>query len=122
MANIVTLALVVAGVIHILPLSGAFGETRLYLLYGLRIDDPNLLILMRHRAILFAILGAFLIFAAFRPHLQTLAITAGLVSALAFLWLAWSTGSYNGNIGKVVLADVIATISLLAAAGINFFR
>lgn len=109
-------ALVVAGLIHLLPVSGVLGGERLAALYGLALDDPNLQILMRHRAVLFGLLGAFLLLAAARPAWQPLAYVAGLVSAGAFLLLAWSVGGYNPLIGRVVLADVVATACLLAGA------
>ena len=44
------LALVVVGVIHLIPLSGVFGVDRINSLYGISIDDPDLSILLRHRA------------------------------------------------------------------------
>ena len=67
---LVSAMLMVVGVIHLLPLSGVLGGARLVSLYGISIDDPNLEILMRHRAVLFGLLGAFLIYAAFKPPFQ----------------------------------------------------
>ena len=46
-------------------------------LYGIPIDEPNLAILMRHRAVLFGLLGVFMLIAAFRPLYQPLALIAG---------------------------------------------
>jgi hypothetical protein len=56
--------LLIVGIIHLLPLSGVLSAHRLQILYGIVIEDPNLEILMRHRAVLFGLLGAFLIAAA----------------------------------------------------------
>jgi hypothetical protein len=106
-------SLVVVGVVHLLPLAGEFGSARLAALYGLPFDDPNLAILMRHRAVLFGLLGSFLIFAAFRPALQPLAFFAGFASVVLFLWLAWSVGGYNEQVGRVVAADVAALVCLV---------
>jgi hypothetical protein len=71
---------------------------------------------MRHRAVLFALFGAFLVYAAFKPSFQVVAILGGIVSATAFLWLAMTTAEYNSSITKVLYADVIAIICLLVAA------
>ena len=105
--------LIVVAVIHLLPLTGALGSERLAALYGLSFTEPNLAILMRHRAVLFGLLGAFLLLAAFRPALQAIAFIAGFVSVLSFLWLAWSTGGYNAQIARVFTADIVALICLL---------
>lgn len=59
MRHLVSTMLVVVAVIHLLPLSGWFGPERLTALYGLPFDEPNLAILMRHRAVLFGLLGVF---------------------------------------------------------------
>lgn len=71
MRHLVSAMLVIVGVIHLLPLSGVLGVGRLAALYGVSISDPNLSVLMRHRAVLFGLLGAFLVFAAFKPTFQT---------------------------------------------------
>ena len=62
--------LVIVGIIHLLPLVGMLGGERLSALYGLRFDELNLLILMRHRAVLFGLLGTYLLYAAFQPAHQ----------------------------------------------------
>jgi uncharacterized BrkB/YihY/UPF0761 family membrane protein len=108
MKNLVSAMLVVVGVIHLLPLSGFLGSERLALLYGLQFNEPNLEILMRHRAVLFGLLGAFMVFAAFNPAYQTVAFIGGFVSVVSFLYLAWSVGSYNEQVGRVFIADVVA--------------
>ncbi|MFM8780993.1 MAG: phosphopantetheine adenylyltransferase [Gemmatimonadota bacterium] len=105
--------LVVVGVIHLLPLSGVFGGGQLSALYGLPFDEPNLVILMRHRAVLFGLLGLFLCVAAFRPAWQTIAFVAGFVSVVSFLWLARSIGGYNASLARVVVADIAALVCLV---------
>ena len=120
MQRLIAALLVVVGVIHLLPLSGVLGPARLGVLYGLAFDDPNLAILMRHRAVLFGLLGAFLVYAAFRPVLQPLAFIAGFISVGSFLWLAWSTPGYNASIGRVVAADWVALACLLVATAAFF--
>ena len=97
MQYVVSAMLVVAGVIHLLPLSGVLGSERLASLYGLSFDEPNLAILMRHRAVLFGLIGSFLLFSAFQPALQSIAIVGGIISVVSFLYLAWATGSYMSS-------------------------
>lgn len=116
MDKVVTALLVLVGVIHILPVSGVLGAERLAALYGVTLGEPNIEILMRHRAVLFGLLGLFLLYAAFQPSLQALAIVAGLVSVVSFMAIAWSVGGYNDSVRRVVVADVVAIIALLAAA------
>lgn len=111
--HVVSVTLVITGVIHLLPLSGVLGADQLARLYGLPFHEPNLEILMRHRAVLFGLLGAFLIAAAFMPVLQTAAFIAGFVSVVSFLWLAWRVGGYNPHISRVVVADGVALVCLL---------
>lgn len=114
---LVSILLIVAGVIHLLPLAGVLGAERLTQLYGVPIDEPNIELLMQHRAVLFGMLGAFLLYAAFRPAHQRLAVLAGLLSATAFLVLAVAIGGLNDRVQRVVVADVVAIVCL-AIAGI----
>jgi hypothetical protein len=119
MRQIITVLLIIVGVIHLLPVTGVFGRQQLVELYGLPVDEPNLEILLRHRAVLFGMLGLFLIVAAFMPALQLHACTAGLLSVGSFLWLAWSVGDYSPQIQRVVVADSIALLCLIIAIAIH---
>jgi hypothetical protein len=113
MRYVISTMLIIVGIIHLLPLSGVLGSDRLAALYGLPFDEPNLAILMRHRAVLFGLLGLFLIFAAFQPAYQWLAFIAGMLSVVSFLWLAWSVGGYNPQLARVFMADLLALACLL---------
>ena len=112
--------LTLAGIIHLFPLPGVLGAGQLTRLYGVSADDPNLGILLRHRAALFGLLGALLIAAAFRPDLRAVALIAGLVSTVSFLVIAWGVGGYNVQVARVVVADLLAVVLLLVAAGIEW--
>ncbi|MFN8987812.1 MAG: phosphopantetheine adenylyltransferase [Burkholderiales bacterium] len=116
MRYLVSAMLVVVAIIHLVPLSGLLGTERLAVLYGIQIEEPNLAILMRHRAVLFGLLGVFLLYAAFRPTFQPAAFVAGFVSVLSFLYLAWSVGGYNAQIGRVFTADIVALVCLVVGA------
>lgn len=113
MRYVVTVMFIVVAIIHLLPLQGLLGGARLGALYGIPVDEPNLAILMRHRALLFGLLGAFLLYAAFQPALQPLAFVAGFASVISFLWLAAAVGNHNTLIARVVTADWVALVCLL---------
>lgn len=116
------LGLLLVGAIHLLPLSGVLGSARLKMLYGVPCDETNLEILMRHRAVLFGLLGAFLCYAAFRPDIQLLAFIGGFASVGSFIWLAWP--EFMGGrreqvcttqVRRVVVIDLIALVVLVIA-------
>jgi hypothetical protein len=113
--RIITGLMLVVAVIHLLPISGFFGVEQLASLYEIKITDGNLEILMRHRAILFGILGGFLAYAAFTPAIQPIAFLAAFISVASFFFLSFSVGEFNDAIRKVVIADIVASVSLLGA-------
>lgn len=117
MRYVITVTLLVVSIIHLLPLSGALSNERLKVLYGIPFNEPNLEIVMRHRAVLFGLLGTFLFYAAFQPKIQLLAFIAGFVSVVSFLWLAWSVGNYNTQVGRVLVADIAALVCLVVGLG-----
>lgn len=112
MQTIITLLFVVAAIIHFLPFIGVLGAGQLTKLYGLPFDEPNLVILMRNRAVLFGLIGAFMAYAAFYPLLQSLALISGLVSFGSFVLLAWSRGAINQRLKRVVVMDIVGLICL----------
>ena len=121
MRAIVTVLLLLAAAVNLLPVLGAFSTARLEALYGVVVQDPNLAILMRHRAVLFAIVSGLLVLAAFHAPARALAIPAGLVSMLAFVALAGSVGEYNPLLRRVVIVDVVASLALVAAAVLDLW-
>jgi len=109
-------ALLVAGIIHLLPVPGVMGVSTLARLYGIEVNDPNTAILLQHRALLFGVLGVLMLSAIALPWLRVTALTVALFSAASFIVVAMAVGGYNAAIGRVVVADVVA--SVLLAAGL----
>ncbi len=114
--------LLVAGIIHLIPLTGLFGAGRLAALYGLEIRDPSLRILLQHRAVLFGMVGGILIFAAVQPSWRPVALLVGLISAVSFLLIAQRVGGYNLALRRVVIADIVAIAAMLAVLIISQVR
>jgi hypothetical protein len=110
------------GLVHLLPVTGVLGAASLQRLYGLPITDPNPLILMQHRAVLFGLVGGGLVAAAFVPAWRSVAAVVGFISISSFLLIAWSVGGYNALIARVVWIDVVALVLLLGAVVLNVRR
>ncbi len=113
--KLITALMLIVAIIHIVPIAGVSGVAKLELLYGTVISGNELEILMRHRAVLFGILGVFFAYAAFSPSLQPIAFLAAFASISSFFYLSFSVGNYNQAIQKIVLGDIIAAISLFIA-------
>ncbi|HEX4917835.1 MAG TPA: phosphopantetheine adenylyltransferase [Limnobacter sp.] len=109
MQTIVIAALVMVAAIHLIPGVGMLGPARLQTLYGLDLAEPNIQLLMRHRAVLFAMLGAFLLACAFKPEWRLAGLLVGLVSVIGFLLLAkLGASAYTSEIERVVKVDWLA--------------
>ena len=119
--HVVSAMLLVVAAIHLMPLSGALGAEQLETLYGISFSDPSSAILMRHRAVLFGLLGALFVAAAFKPALLRLAFVAGFVSVGAFLLIAWQVGGYNAQVARVFAADLVAAACLVVGAAVHAF-
>lgn len=113
---IVSGALVLVAVIHVLPLAGVLGAGKLSQLYGVPLQDPSLVLLLRHRAVLFGLLAALLGYAALRPDLHRIALVAGLVSVASFLWLWLDAPGTNGAMDTIARVDGVALALLVVAA------
>lgn len=111
---VTSIALALVGLIHLLPLAGVAGAERIAALYGVPVAGPDLAILLRHRTVLFGLIGAMCLVAAWQRPLQPAALAIALASVGSFLGLAFSVGGYNAAIGRVVIADLIALPLLLA--------
>ncbi len=110
---VINTCIVIVAIIHLLPLVGVLGVERLQSLYGIRIDGPEIEILMRHRAVLFGLLGAGLVASLWQPEYQGIAMLAGAVSVVSFLAIALSTREFNHELARVVMTDWIALIAVI---------
>ncbi len=108
--------LLAVGLVHLLPVTGVLGGDALRSLYGIAVDDPNLLLLLRHRAVMFALLGIGLVTAAFKPAWMAAALVAAIASVGSFVALAYGFPGLSPSIMRVVVVDRIALLALLAAA------
>ncbi len=108
-------ALLLAGLLAAVPALGVLGQAQLKALYGLEVAEPCLRILLRHRALLFGLLGGAMIAAAFLPAWRTPLALAGLLSMLGYVVIAGLEGGGNAALIRVVWADVVASLVLAAA-------
>lgn len=111
----ITVLFLIVGLINFIPVIGVISADQLTRLYGITLSDNNLIILLQHRALLFGIVGAFIIYAAFNPAVQPFAFVAGFISMLGFILIAWKTGGYNQELAKIITMDIIALVLLLIA-------
>lgn len=114
-----TVLVLVAAAINLAPVMGAASAERMTALYGVGLGDPNLEILMRHRAVLFGLVGGLLLVAAFHPPLHATAYTVGFVSMISFLVIAWLVGGYSAQIQRVMLIDLVGIVALAGAGFVH---
>lgn len=107
----------VAALINLLPVMGVMGAPHLERLYGVTIESSDMAVLMRHRAILFGIVGALLASAAFVPSFRWAGFSAGMLSMVSFLVFQALEGETNAELGRVALVDYVG-IAALAIAGV----
>lgn len=116
---LLSFSLVAAAGINLLPLIGLRSAAALETLYGIPVGDPTLELLLRHRALLFGLLGTLLLAGAFLRELRTPAIVAGLVSMIGFLLLGGPWDELAPAMRRIALADLVATLLLLAALALR---
>jgi hypothetical protein len=121
MRFVVPAVLLLVASIHALPVVGVLGPSKLSQLYGFPVTEGSLELVLRHRAVLFGLLAAFLAYAAFKPELHRLALVAGLVSVASFLVLAALVSSYSQPLATVVRVDWAALVLLSLGLAAHLF-
>jgi hypothetical protein len=112
MHYLIAAAFAIPGVINLLPIAGVFGAKQLETLYGISFVGEDLLLLMRHRAVLIALVGVYLLLAAFRPRHRNPAAAAGLISMISYELLALPLAGHGAPIQRVFWFDIVATVLL----------
>jgi hypothetical protein len=115
MRHVWTFLVLVAAAINLAPVLGAVAPERMAALYGVNLEDPNLQILLRHRAVLFGLVGGLLLVAAFHPPLRMVGYAVGFSSMVSFLLIAWLVGEYGAEIQRVIRVDLVGVAALAGA-------
>jgi hypothetical protein len=118
----VSILLLVVAAIHAMPALGVLSAERLTSLYGIAVAEPNLEILLRHRAVMFGMLAGFLACCAVQQRLHALGIAVGLFSVTSFLALAYLVGGFNESLARVVRFDYVALALLAVGAALLWLR
>ncbi|MBX2846906.1 MAG: hypothetical protein KTR16_01190 [Acidiferrobacterales bacterium] len=115
MNKLITASLVIVGLINFLPMFGVLGVKKLEAAYKISLPSGDVILLMQHRALLFGLLGGFILYSAFVPVYQNAAMLMAALSMIGFAVLVHISGSTNPAILKVLYIDY-AGIFFLAVA------
>ena len=118
----VAVAFAVVGAIHLMPIAPIFIPETLSRLYGIAPADSALLILMRHRALLLAIVGLLCLWASWAPSVRPAALLAAAINVLGFLGFYALYGNPAGALRNIAIADLIALPPLAYAAWMTLAR
>ncbi len=115
MTTIIMVCLIIVGLINFIPVIGVLSSLKLENSYSISLESNDLIILMRHRALLFGTLGGFILYSAFFAFYQEAAMLMAGVSMIGFALLVVIVGDYNDSIFKVLIADIVGIVFLLIA-------
>lgn len=108
------------GLINFAPLVGVISAGKLEQAYSVSLASKDLEILMRHRALLFGVLGGFILYSAFSPSYQSAAMLMGGISMVGYAALVFLVGGYNESIFKVLVVDIVGIVFLVAAVLLKY--
>ncbi|MFC4015896.1 hypothetical protein ACFOY2_52405 [Nonomuraea purpurea] len=106
----------VVGMLNLAPGLIVLMPSKLAGVYGVVAADATSTLLLRHRAVMLALLGAALLAAAFLPSLRIPVLAAATVGKVSFILLVFTSSDAHPNLTPVALADVAALVALAVAA------
>jgi hypothetical protein len=110
---------VVVALINFAPIAGVISAAMLESMYAISVATTDLAVLLRHRAVLLAIVGALLFAASRRAALRPFAAAAGFTSMGSNLALVALEPSSNEALRKVAAVDLGAIVLLALAVVID---
>jgi hypothetical protein len=116
------LAFAVVGAIHLMPIAPVFVPETLSRLYGIAPDDSTLLVLLRHRALLLALVGILCLWASWAPGVRPAALLAAAINVAGFLGFYALYGNPAGALRTIAIVDLIALPPLVFAAWTTLAR
>ncbi len=121
-AVLLPFSLAVVGVIHLLPVAPVFVPATLQRLYGIGPGDTTLLVLLRHRALLLALVGILCLSAVWWPPMRPAALLAAAINIFGFFAFYGLYGSPAGALRIIAIGDLIALPFLAYAAWATLLR
>jgi hypothetical protein len=112
MNKVLLVLLFIVGLINFLPVAGVLSAAKLSQAYSIELASNDLIILLRHRALLFGLVGGFVFYSMFMPQFQPAAMSIAAISMIGYLVIMWSVGDYNDSIFKVAIVDMIGIAAL----------
>jgi hypothetical protein len=106
------------GVLNLAPGLLVFAPQRFVQSYGVAVGDPASLLLLRHRAVLLALVGAGLTASVVAPQLRTAAVVGAVVSKTSFLLLIGRSAPTR-RLSRVARADAAALVALGLALALD---
>lgn len=114
--------LLAVGLINAAPIIGILSAGHLQDLYGVTLEDSNLVMLMRHRALMLGLLGSFVLASIWLPAWRLPAMCAVLVSMVVFLLLGGAPAGLNVAVRKVYWIDLGLCLVLVPALVLQWSR
>lgn len=116
------LCFAVVGAIHLMPVAPVFVPEILQRLYGIAPGDTTLLVLLRHRALLLALVGILCLWAAWWVPVRPAALLAAAINIFGFFAFYGLYGSLAGALRIIAIGDLIALPFLAYAAWATLLR
>lgn len=107
--------LMVAALINFVPVVGVISGAQIEKMYAIDVSDPNVEILMRHRAVLFGLVGGVMIWGVFERDMFMPAAWIGLISMVSYLAITLISGPGNPSLRKVFRVDIVGIVAVLGA-------
>jgi len=111
----ITICLIIVGVINFIPTIAIISAQKLEAAYSIKLISNDLIILLRHRALLFGILGGFILYSVKATSYQGAAMIMAGISMLGYVVLMFTVGGYNEALYKVLIIDVVGIVILSLA-------
>lgn len=115
MQIVVAVILLLVGLLNLYPAIGVLSADQLQSLYGVALDSDDLVLLMRHRAILLGIVGGFVIYSVVCKSLRPAACVLALISMASFVVLYYTGPATGAAVERVALADIAGLVALFIA-------
>jgi hypothetical protein len=109
------IAFIALAIVHLLPIAPMFAPEALTRLYGVSPADSTLLVLLRHRAVLLAIVGILCLWASVSETTRPAALAAATLNIASFLAF-YALYASPGPLRIIALVDLVAIAPLAIAA------